>query len=134
MGTSMGWWRIEGPTGGITWDSRGPDGAILANHVPGKDSAENYYNGDEPADILDKVLSTTIDRLSEVDYHDAVRRAFLGEGVSDTEIDLIHKQSLEMARERINKTYNREWGRDPCPEELSGLFEFCTAFIAPVPQ
>ena len=125
----MGWWRIEGSTGGITWDSRGEDGAILANHIPGKDSAENYYNGDEPADILDKVISTMLEKLSNPEYKDAARRAFLGEGVSDTEIDLIHKQSLETARNRIERTYKREWGREPYPEELSGTFEFCTAFI-----
>lgn len=128
----MGWWRIEGATGGITWDSRGEDGAILTNHIPGKDSPENYYNGDEPADILDKVISTMLEKLTSVEYRGAARRAFLGEGVSDTEIDLIHKQSLEVARTRIERAYKREWDREPYPEELSAIFEFCTAFIQPV--
>lgn len=128
----MGWWRIEGSAGEITWDSRGEDGAILANHIPGKDSPENYYNGDEPADILDKVISTMLEKLTSHDYKDAARRAFLGEGVSDTEIDFVHRQSLETARNRIDRAYKREWGRDPYPEELSGIFEFCTAFISPI--
>jgi hypothetical protein len=125
----MGWWRIDGPTGGINWASRGADGAVLENHTPGKDSPENYYNGDEPTDILDKVLSTMLDKLTSHEYKEATRRAFLGEGVGDTEIDLIHKQSLERARQRIERTYKREWGREPYPEELQGIFGFCTAFI-----
>lgn len=128
----MGWWRIDGPTGGINWSSRGADGAVLENYSPGKDSPENYYNGDEPADILDKVISTMLDKLTSHEYMDAAKRAFLGEGVSDSEIDLIHKQSLEAARERIERAYKREWGRDAYPEELQGIFAFCTAFIQAV--
>lgn len=128
----MGWWRIDGPTGEINWASRGENGAILENHTPGKDSPENYYNGDEPADILDKVVGTMLEKLTSQEYKDAARRAFLGEGVSDTEIDLIHKQSLERARQRIERTYQREWGRPPYPEELQGIFGFCTAFIQPI--
>lgn len=128
----MGWWRIDGPTGGVNWSSRGADGAVLENYSPGKDSPENYYNGDEPADILDKVISTMLERLTSDEYKSAARRAFLGEGVSDNEIDLIHKQSLESARERIERVYRREWDREPYPEEMQGIFEFCTAFIQPI--
>lgn len=125
----MGWWRIDGATGGINWSSRGSDGAVLENHMPGKDSPENYYNGDEPADILDKVVGTMLDKLTDPSYKDAVQRAFMGEPVLDDEIDLIHKQLLERARQRIERTYQREWGRAPYVEELQGIFGFCTAFI-----
>jgi len=44
-------------------------------------------------------------------------------------LDLIHKQSLESARRKIESVYQREWKRMPYPEELNGIFEFCTAFI-----
>lgn len=126
----MGWWQIDGETGGINWSSRGSNGAVLCNHIPGKDSPENYYNGDEPADILDKVINTMLDRLVNPAYKNAARKAFLGQKVDEEEIDLIHKQSLENARQRITRTYKRAWSRDPYIEELSGIFEFCTAFIA----
>jgi hypothetical protein len=126
---AMGWWRIDGASGGISWSAREKGGAILANHIPGKDTAENYYGGDEPADILDKVISTCIERLTNPEYKAAAKNAFLGNPENTELLDLIHKQSLERARQRIEKVYMREWRRTAYPEELNGLFEFCTAFI-----
>jgi hypothetical protein len=126
----MSWWQIDGETGGINWSSRGPDGAVLCNQIPGKAPRENYYNGDEPADILDKVINTMIDKLIDPEYKNAARNAFLGQPVDDLEIDLIHKQSLENACRRITRVYERAWSREPYFEELAGVFEFCTAFIA----
>ena len=126
----MGWWRINGSSGQINWDkSDKGKWAELHNGVPGKDPAENYYNGDEPADILDKVISTLLDKLTTPEYRQAAKNAFIGAPVDLDVIDLIHKQSLEDARNKINRTYAREWGRQPYPEELEGIFEFCTAFI-----
>jgi hypothetical protein len=125
----MGWWRIEGPSGGIEWSSRGADGAVLANHIPGRHSPENYYNGDEPADILDKVINTMLERLTNPEYKSAARAVFLGEPDTEDVLDLIHKQSLVKARQSIDRTYQREWGRQPYAEELQGIFEFSTAFI-----
>jgi hypothetical protein len=125
----MGWWRIEGPSGRIEWSSRGENGAVLENHIPGKNSPENYYNGDEPADVLDKVIGGMLDRLTNPAYKEAARNAFLGAPVDAETIDLIHKQSLEVARQKIFRVYKREWQREPYDEELLGLFEFCTAFI-----
>ena len=125
----MAWWRIDGPSGQILWSSRGKSGAVLANYIPGKTSPENYYNGDEPADILDKVVGTMLDRLTEPGYKEAAKNAFLGGPVDADTIDLIHKQSLEAARNKIARVYRREWQRNPYDEELYGIFEFCTAFI-----
>jgi hypothetical protein len=125
----MGWWRIEGPSGRIEWSSRGKNGAVLENYIPGKTSPENYYNGDEPADILDKVVGTMLDRLTDPAYKETARKAFLGTPVDAETIDLVHKQSLETARNKIARVYKREWQRDPYDEELCGIFEFCTAFI-----
>lgn len=125
----MGWWRIDGPSGHIDWASRGSDGAVLANHIPGKDSPENYYNGDEPADILDKAVNTMLDRLTVPEYKAAAKKAFLGESADDGVLDFVHKQSLMSARQKIDRTYKREWNRPPYIEELQGMFEFCTAFI-----
>jgi hypothetical protein len=125
----MGWWRIDGPSGHIDWSSRGSDGAVLCNHIPGKDSPENYYNGDEPADILDKVVNMMLDRLTMPEYKAAAQKAFMGKSDDANVLDFIHKQSLISARQKIERTYKREWHREPYSEELQGLFEFCTAFI-----
>lgn len=125
----MGWWRIDGPSGHVDWTSRGDDGAVLENHIPGMHSPENHYNGDETVDLLDKVVSTMLDRFTDYAYKDAARKAFLGEPVEPDAIDLIHKQSLEVARQKIERVYKREWGRPAYDEELRGTFEFCTAFI-----
>jgi len=131
-GVSMGWWRIEGASGGINWSAQpgnSRDGATLVNYIPGKDSPENYYNGDEPADILDKVINTFIERLTTSEYRQAAKNAFLAVKENTDALDMIHKQSLELARQKIIRVYQREWRRDPYPEELQGLFEFCTGFI-----
>lgn len=129
----MGWWRIDGATGAPNWNAapkHSRDGAFLQNCVPGRDSAENHYNGDEPSDILDKVLNTFIERLPDREYRQAAKNAFLGVNADDaTPLDMIHAQSLEQARRKITLVYKREWRRDPYPEELQGIFEFCTGFI-----
>jgi hypothetical protein len=128
----MGWWRIEGSSGLIDWASRGANGAVLENYIPGLHSAENNYNGDEVADILDKVISTMTDRLTDPEYRANAQQAFLGLLDTDDAIDFVHKQSLDAARQKIERVYQREWQRNAYPEELRGLFEFCTAFIKPV--
>jgi hypothetical protein len=125
----MGWWRIDGPSGQINWSKQDDGNAMLLNHIPGKHSPENYYNGDEPADVLDKVVSTFLDKMTDAGYKAAAKAAFTGESDVPEILDLIHKQSLENARRRIEKVYQREWKRMPYPEELNGIFEFCTAFI-----
>jgi hypothetical protein len=127
----MGWWRIDGTTGRVAWSSRGADGAILDNHIPGVHSGENHYNGDEVTDILDKAISTMCDRftITNVNYKAAAKNVFLSNPVADTDIDFVHKKALEDARQKIERVYKREWQRNAYPEELQSLFEFCTAFI-----
>lgn len=126
----MGWWRIEGPSGRINWENIGRDKwAILHNCMPALETNENYYNGDEPTDILDKVVNPIIGLLTADEYRTAAKNAFLGLEVAETDIDLVHKQSLQRAQQKIRDVYMREWGRHPYAEELEGIFEFCTAFV-----
>lgn len=125
----MGWWRISGPSGQIDWAKQPNGSATLLNYIPGKHSPENHYNGDEVADILDKVVCTFLDKLTDSGYKAAAKNAFLGETPVPEILDLIHKQSLICARQKIEKVYEREWKRKPYPEELHGIFEFCSAFI-----
>lgn len=55
----MGWWKIN-ETGGIDWDempSGNDDTTGLVNAIPGRDTLEDHYNGDEPADVMERALS-----------------------------------------------------------------------------
>lgn len=45
----MGWWKCN-EHGGIDWDA--PKHGNLINAVPGRDTIENLYNGDVPADAM----------------------------------------------------------------------------------
>ena len=52
----MGWWKIN-CAGGIS-ESRPPSGAdgSLLNAVPGRDTIEDHYGGDGPADIMQAAI------------------------------------------------------------------------------
>lgn len=52
----MGWWKIKDPeTGQIDWETKptghGGDNELI-NAIPSRDSAEDHYNGDGPADTM----------------------------------------------------------------------------------
>ena len=52
----MGWWRINCvEKGGLGPKPSGSERELL-NALPGKDSAEDFYNGDEPADVMDNAI------------------------------------------------------------------------------
>lgn len=56
----MGWWRISGPDGGLSFDvppSGKPEGSGLLNARPGRDAQEDHYNGDGPADLMGAALN-----------------------------------------------------------------------------
>lgn len=49
----MGWWKLNCGTGGIS-DAK-PSGAgdcSLLNAIPGRDTTEDHYGGDAPADAM----------------------------------------------------------------------------------
>lgn len=52
----MGWWKCA-PDGGIDTDTKptGTQGSLL-NAIPARDSAEDHYMGDTPADIMGEAL------------------------------------------------------------------------------
>jgi len=56
----MGWWKIDSvESGGISHElpSGHPrDGKTVRNAIPGRDTPEDLYNGDGPADILGAAL------------------------------------------------------------------------------
>lgn len=53
----MGWWRMDKETGGIS--CKRPSGAGengLVNAVPGRDTIEDHYGGDQPADRMGEAI------------------------------------------------------------------------------
>jgi hypothetical protein len=55
----MGWWEIRDESGKIDF---GASTHKMLNKIPGKDSPDNLYNGDEPADEMGRALN----RISEM--------------------------------------------------------------------
>lgn len=53
----MGWWKIKDvETGRVDTSHKCPTNKNLVNAVPSKDPSSDLYNGDIPADIMDKAL------------------------------------------------------------------------------
>lgn len=61
----MGWWKIDPDAGTGQIDCNNPPSGHqegeLINAIPGRDTTEDYYNGDGPADIMGDAL----DRIAE---------------------------------------------------------------------
>ena len=58
----MGWWHIN-KFGGIskTPPTGACEGTPIGNAIPGRDSPEDHYGGDDPADIMDATLRRLAD-------------------------------------------------------------------------
>ena len=118
----MGWWKIrDTKSGGIDWDHQGP--GRLVNAIPSGDTPENYYNGDRPADVLDRAFKDIEDWAAENNIRitkDSLSKAyFKRQGVRY----LVTR--LELARQSITEEYKTAWHREPYPEELEAVFNFC---------
>lgn len=126
----MGWWRISGPSGHINW-SAGFNGenAVLFNCIPGRDDPMQMYSGDEPADILDKVVRNIEEKLRDETYRVAARSVFLRQPGEHPAVPGDEQEMLNNANQQISEVYQREWNRAPTPAELSAVFEFCTSFV-----
>jgi hypothetical protein len=113
----MGWWKIESPeTGGIDFDH--DTGSSLVNAISGRDSIENYYNGDEPANLMDEARASLASLQLSL-LADEVRSAFfLGKG------NTYAVEVFATARKRISEVYLRDWGREPYDEEWKAVFNF----------
>lgn len=55
----MGWWKIADSGGGIDFENP-PSGAgdsSLVNAIGGRDTPEDHYNGDGPADVMGNAVA-----------------------------------------------------------------------------
>ena len=110
----MGWWKISGPAGGIDWTHNASTGCVTA--IPGKDSTENYYNGDGPADEMTQLLDFLAKRVGKR----FVRKIVVG-GKSTPEIE----KAVKSTWERIELLCVEAFGRQPYPEEREAIINFC---------
>jgi len=120
----MGWWKCN-EHGGIDFKNKpsGNDGESLINAIPGRDTTEDYYNGDSPADAMYLpiaiIKSWFINRQPKPSKDQLVK--LFTEKVTDNVFKHIDKDKLnklvDITWREIDAIYNETWGRPPYPEE-----------------
>ena len=128
-------------------------GGFLVNAIPGENTPENHYNGDGPADLITMGLNR-VELLLSIDrknvnkkaleplffghgYKEAVKHipnalGFIPQDISWQAFDNHIRESddvqviVMMTWLIIRGEYLRAWEREPYPEELRAVFNFCT--------
>jgi hypothetical protein len=150
----MGWWRVRDvETGQIDWtvptqpicDDTGQIGQLV-NAIPGESHIECHFNGDVPADLITFGLNR-VELLLAIDGQDVNKKIleplfFDGPGYKGAEYipQDISWESFKKALQQnddvqtivgltwlmIRAEYKEAWKREPYPEELRAVFNFCT--------
>lgn len=121
--TRMSWWHIQDENGYIDWGMTNGF-SRLRYYVPGKDSAENYYIGIEALDALYLCIELLVPEIKENHAH-WIKDFFLQPKELPLDDRLAAAEIITRTRQNIDAIYQREWRREPYPEELAGLFSFC---------
>lgn len=108
----MGWWNM-GVKGGIAELTGGP-----------KCPEKQLVTGDGPADIIDGFLSDFDGRITEEQLRAVVVRNEMPEGLDLEVLEAARKTRVELFQE-----YKEAWQRDPEPEELDGVIDFCWPMV-----
>jgi hypothetical protein len=121
----MGWWKCN-EQGGIDWENKPtghPGEHSLINAIPDRDSKEDYYNGDAPADAMyvpQAILKSWFINREPKPTKDQLTKLFT-EKVFDNIFRHIEKTKLEslidMTWKEIDAIYKKAWGRATYPEE-----------------
>ena len=132
----MGWWKSN-ENGGIDWKNlpTGHGGNTLVNAIAGRDSPEDYYNGDSPADamggpiyVLKKVFANKkkpsveemVNFFTKKEFSPIFSKVFKEANGKKTAISLIDK-----IWQKIDKIYEEAWNRPTYPEERVLICKFC---------
>jgi hypothetical protein len=127
----MGWWKCN-EKGGIAWDnlpSGHPGETALINAIPGRDTTEDYYNGDQPADIMDRSiakLASALKNKEKPDY-DQCLELFL-KNVIPPSLVVDREWLMQLVAstwKEIEGVYKECWDRPPYNEEKSYICKFC---------
>lgn len=125
----MGWWLCN-ENGGINWGNK-PSGHAggLINAIPGRDTTEDYYNGDAPADAM-YVTTAVLKELFGDNYKptkEQLTNLFILKEYHEV-FDFIDREKLEelISRtwEEIDKIYMEEWSRPAYKEERYYICQF----------
>lgn len=122
----MAWWVIDGPGGYVSWTPCADERPTVLNKIPGRDSPNARYNGDEPVELLDGFIAKISDKMQDAAYLEEIRLGIAGFPVDPDIVSEDVELALHSVREKIARVYVREWGRQPYEDELHGLFNFCT--------
>ncbi len=121
----MGWWKCN-KGGGIDWENKPsghPGSHALINAVPKRDTVEDYYNGDAPADAM--FIPTAVIRSWFVNREPKPTTKQLTKLFTDKVFDdvfrHIDRQQLtdliDGTWKRIDEIYRECWNRNAYPEE-----------------
>lgn len=121
----MGWWKCN-DCGGIDWENKptGHEGEhSLINAIPDRDSTEDYYNGDAPADAMyvpAAILKSWFINREPKPTTEQLTKLFT-ERATDTIFRHIDKDKLnaliDATWKEIDAIYKEAWGRPAYPEE-----------------
>lgn len=123
----MGWWKCN-EHGGIDFHWR--DGGGLINAIPGRDTIENLYNGDSPADAMYvpiAILKSWFIGRKPKPTTEQLTKLFTKK-IFDNIFKHIEKDKLNILIDTIWKEidaiYREAWGRPAYPEERGYICSF----------
>jgi len=127
----MGWWKCN-ENGGIDWANKptGHPGNALINAIPDRDSVEDYYNGDAPADAMYvpiAILKSWFINRDPKPTAEQLTKLFI-----EKEVDLIFRhinkdelfKLIDATWKEIDAIYREAWGRPAYPEERGYICSF----------
>jgi hypothetical protein len=129
----MGWWKCNN-RGGIDWENK-PGG--LLNAIPDRDTTEDYYNGDRPADFMEgtcEVIRLWFKDRKEKPTTENLIDLFVNNKV-DKVFNFINPEKLKNLVNNtwlgIDDIYEDDWGRPTYKQEkfyvcnfvFSGMWE-----------
>ena len=128
----MGWWKCN-EHGGIDWENKPtghPGEHSLINAIPDRDSAEDYYNGDAPADAMyvpAAILRSWFENREPKPTCEQLTKLFI-----EKHVDLIFRhiskdklfKLVDKTWKEIDAIYIEAWGRPAYPEERAYICSF----------
>jgi hypothetical protein len=138
----MGWWKCN-CNGGIDWQNKPtghPGEHALINAIPDRDSTEDYYNGDAPADTMYvpiAILKSWFINREPKPIIEQLTKLFT-EKVFDNVFKHIDKQKLneliDMTWKEIDEIYKEAWNRPTYPEERVYICSFSFGGAIKIPK
>jgi hypothetical protein len=130
----MGWWKMNDR--GQIDESHFVNG--LVNAVPNRDTPENYYNGDGPADSIDDAVhdvlavlgiavprpdsSEIVQGISQQEMLDLFLRAEVPDRFKQDSRGLV--KIIDAAWKDVDEQYEEDWDRPAYPQERLGACNF----------